>query len=74
MFYIQLDWPSIAGWAYASIFAVVVRFQIRDQFWVPQPKLHRACILDFFEKSKNELVRPKMVFLAILAKNMIVLQ
>ena len=48
---------------------MAVRFQNQDQFWIPQPKLHVACILDFFfEKSKNELVRPKMVFLVILAK------
>ena len=66
--YVQLDWPSIVGWAYASIFAVAVRFQIQDQFWILWPQLHAACILDFLEKSKNELVRPKTVFLAILAK------
>ena len=65
---IQLDWLSIAGSVYARFFAVAVQFQIQDQFWVLQPKIHGACILDFFEKSKNELVRPKMVFLAILAK------
>ena len=59
---IQLDWSSIAGWDYASIFAVAVRFLIQDQFWIPQSKLHEACIFDFFEKSKNELARPKMVF------------
>ena len=49
---LQLDWPSIAGWAYASIFAVTVRFQIRDQFWIPQPKLRGACILEFLEDEK----------------------
>ena len=27
LLYLQLDWPSIAGWAYASIFVVAVRFQ-----------------------------------------------
>ena len=59
--YIQLNWPSIAGWAYTSIFAVAV--------WIPQPRLHGACILDFFfKKLKNELVRPKMVVLANLAE------
>ena len=46
--YSWIDWPSIAGWAYACIFAVAVRFQIRDQFWISQPKLHVACFLDFF--------------------------
>ena len=65
---VQLDWPSIADWAYASIFAVKVQFHIRDQFWIPQPKLHGACILDFVEKSKNELVWPFFMFLAILVK------
>ena len=44
---VQLDWPSIADWAYASIFAVEVRFQIQDQFWIPQLELHGACILGF---------------------------
>ena len=29
---IQLDCPSVRHWAYASIFAVDVRFQIRDFF------------------------------------------
>ena len=50
MSYIQLDWPYVAGWAYASIFAVAVRFQIHDQFWIPRPKLHGTCTLDFFSK------------------------
>ena len=50
---VQLVWPLITDWAYTSIFAVEVQFQIRDQFWIPQPKLHQACILDFFEKSKH---------------------
>ena len=44
----QLDWPSTADWAYASIFAVAVRFQNQDQFWIPRPKLHGACIFGFF--------------------------
>ena len=46
----------------------LVRFQIWDQFWIPQPKIHGTSILDFFEKSKNKLVRPKMAFWAILAE------
>ena len=65
---VQLDWPSIADWAYAGIFAVAVRFQNQDQFWIPQPKLHGACILGFFKKSQNEVVWSFLVFLAILAK------
>ena len=36
---VQLDWPLIADWAYTSIFTVEVQFQIRDQFWIPQPEL-----------------------------------
>ena len=38
--YLQLDCQSDGHWDYASIFAVKVRFQTRDQFWIPQPKLH----------------------------------
>ena len=61
----KLDWPWIAEWAYAGIFAVVVRFQNQDQFWISHQKI-RGHI--FSEKSKNELVQPKLMFLAILAK------
>ena len=32
-----------------------VRFQIRDQFWIPQPKLHRSKYLIFFVKPQNML-------------------
>ena len=35
------------------MFAVKVQFHIRDQFWIPQPKLHGACILDILEKIKK---------------------
>ena len=35
------------GTTYSGIFAVEVRFQHRDQFWVPQPKLHGAKYLIF---------------------------
>ena len=34
------------GTKYVMIFAVEVRFQIRDQFWNPQSKLNGACLLD----------------------------
>ena len=44
---LQLDWPSIADKAYTDIFAAEAWFQIRDQFWIPQPKLHGACYLIF---------------------------
>ena len=63
---LQLDWPWITEWAYAGIFTVAVRFQNQDQFWISRQKI-RGCFL-FFRKVKNELVRPKMVFLVILAK------
>ena len=34
-FVLRLDWPSVADWAYASIFAMAVRFQNQDhQFWI----------------------------------------
>ena len=64
---LQLDWPWILEWAYASIFAVAVRIQNQDQFWISHQKI-RDHFFNFFEKSKNELVRPKTMFLAILAK------
>ena len=64
---VQLDLPWIAEWAYASIFAVAVQFQNKDQFWISRQK-SGVVFLIFFEKPKNELVRPKMVFLVILAK------
>ena len=44
---LRLDCPSIAHWDYVGIFAVEVRFQIRDQFWIPKPKLHEAKYLIF---------------------------
>ena len=64
---VQLDWPWIAEWAYAGIFALAIRLQNQDQFWISHKKI-RGRYYIFFEKSKNEPVRPKMVFLAILAK------
>ena len=66
---VQLDWLRIAEWAYAGIFAVAVRFQNQDQFWIPHQKLHVACVLDFFDISKNKLVWPNMLFLAICLQN-----
>ena len=51
---LQLDCPSGGHCDYAVIFAVEVRFQIRDQFWIFQPKLpknsKRACSLVFAKK------------------------
>ena len=49
---LQLDWTLIADWDYAGILVVKDLFHIRDHFWIPQPKLHGACILIFFEISK----------------------
>ena len=37
--HLQLDCPSVRHWDYVITFAVEVRFQIRDQFWIIQPKL-----------------------------------
>ena len=34
-------------------FTVEAQFQIRDQFWIPQPKLHGAMYLFFFAKPEN---------------------
>ena len=34
----------------------LVRFQILDHFWIPQPKLHGAMYLIFFVKSQDGLV------------------
>ena len=63
---LQLDWPCSAEWAYAGIFAVAVRFQNQDQFWISPKKIRGRFY--FFKKSKNELVWPKTMFLGILAK------
>ena len=51
------------GW----YFAVAVRFQNQDQFWISDQKLQGLIFL-FLEQSKNELLWPKMMFLATLAK------
>ena len=71
---LQLDWIAIADKAYRGMFAVAVRFQNQDQFWIPHQKLHRACNLDFSEKSQNELVWQFSMFLAILVQESIVVR
>ena len=74
---LQLDWPYIAGWAYASIFAVAVWFQIRDQFWVPWPKIHEACMYFGFFSSKSRNMSSygrKWCFFGNFSKNSIVLR
>ena len=38
----QLDCPSVTNWDVIIAFAMGIRLQIRDQFWIPQPKLHGA--------------------------------
>ena len=50
----------------ADIFAVAVRFQNQDQCWIPHQKLQGGILFYFIEKLKNELVWPKMMYLAIL--------
>ena len=46
--FVQLDWPWIAEWAYAGIFAVAVRFQNQDQFLVSHQKVGTRFL--FFRK------------------------
>ena len=58
---LQLDWSWIVEWAYAGIFAVAVQFQNQDQFLVSRQKI-KGHFFKFFEKLKNELVQPKIVF------------
>ena len=52
---IQLNCPAIRHQDYVIIFAVEVRFQIGDQFWIPYQTLHRTCYL-FFVNPQNMLV------------------
>ena len=66
IFLLQLDWLATADWAYADIFAIIVRFQNHDRFWIRHQKLHRVCMSDYFEKPQNELFWPFMAFWAIL--------
>ena len=49
---IQLDWPWIAEWNYAGIFAVAdVQFQDQDQFWVSHQK--SGFVFLIFSKSQK---------------------
>ena len=71
--YSWIGYIAIADWAYVGIFAVAVQFENQDKFWIPNQKLHVACILDFSKKNQNELVCPFLVFfLAILVPELIV--
>ena len=54
--YIQLDCPSVTNWDVRITFAVEVRFQIRAQFWIPQPKQHGVWYLVFVVKPQTMLV------------------
>ena len=49
------DCLSVTSRVYAGMFAVEVRFLIRDQFWIPRPKLHGTKYL-IFVKPQNGLV------------------
>ena len=60
----QLDWPAIALWSYASMIAVDVWFQNKGQSWI----LHQTCYFFILRRIKNELARIFFVVLAILAK------
>ena len=51
---VQLDWPWIAEWAYAGIFAVAVRFQNQDHFWISHQKNQGH----FFIFSKSQKMSP----------------
>ena len=67
--FIQLDWPWIAEWAYAGIFAVAVQFQNQDDFWISHQKNQGSFFSIFFSKSwKMSSYGKKTMFLAILAK------
>ena len=55
--YMQLDCPSVKSWDIVITFAVGVRFQIWDQFWITQPKLHGAWYLIFVVKPQNMLIQ-----------------
>ena len=48
---IQLDWPWTAEWAYTGIFAVAVRIQNQDQFWISHQKIRGRFL--FFRKFKK---------------------
>ena len=68
VFYVQLDWPWIAEWACARW-----HFCCGCLISKPRPVLdflskNQGSFFFLFKKSKNELARPKTVFLAILAK------
>ena len=62
---LQLDCPSVTNWGVVITFAVKVQFQIRDQFWIPQPKLHGALYLFFCKISKHASPQ-KCVFQGVL--------
>ena len=47
---LQLDWPWIAEWAYAGIFAVAVRIQNQEQFWISPCTTKNDVFGDFSEK------------------------
>ena len=63
----KLDWQSTADWAYAGIFAVEVQFHIRDWFGFLSPNYTGRVFWIFLKNSRNKLVWPFLVFLAILA-------
>ena len=45
---LQLDYLSVSHWDIVITFAVLIQFQFEDQFWIPQPKLHKECMLLYF--------------------------
>ena len=50
---LQLDCLSFRHWEYVIAFAVGVRFQIRDQFWIPSPNYTGQSAWFFCKTSKQ---------------------
>ena len=69
LIFIEYDWIAhqmhIGTTLDAGMFAVEVQFQIRDQFWIPQPELHGAKYLFLFckiSKHAGLTSRPEKMF------------
>ena len=58
---LQLDCLSVRHLAYTSIFVVDVQFQIHDQFWISNWKLH-GNFFGPFVKPQNRIVWPVFAF------------
>ena len=49
---LQVDWPWIAEWGYADIFAVAIKVQNQDQFWVSHQKINGRFFLILSKSQK----------------------